>query len=150
MIRITRDTWVLVADGEKALILENLGSAAEPRLAVKGKETQDNPPDREQASDRPGRMNDGPSAQRSALDETDWHELGKARFAADLAEWLYARAHRDAFDHLVLVADPSVLGELRAKLHEQVKSRIIGEIPKVLTNHPTAEIARLVQAELNR
>lgn len=148
MIGMKKGTWVLVADGEKALILENQGSATAPQLSVRRKKTQDNLPDREQAADRPGRMNDGPSAQRSALDETDWHALEKTRFATDLADLLYEHAHRNEFDSLVLVADPRVLGDLRAKLHAEVSDRLVGEIPKLLTNHPTDEIARLVQADL--
>ncbi len=149
MFRLKSGTWVLVADGEKALIMENRGSAAEPRLSVRRKETQVNPPDREQATDRPGRMPDGPSVHRSAVDETDWHELEKERFASDLAELLYKQAHHGAFDGIVLVAGPQILGQIREKLHPEVVDRVIAEVPKVLTNHTTDEIERLVLDSLN-
>lgn len=148
MIRLSKDTWVLVADGEKALFLRNITDAQNPHLEVIRKEEQDNPPTREQAANRPGRMHDGGPGQKSAFDDTDWHELAKDRFAAELADMLYTRAHKGRFDRIVLVAAPGILGELRNKLHQEVQSRVVGEIPKTLTNHTLDDIEKIVVAEL--
>ncbi|MHA7866227.1 MAG: host attachment family protein [Salipiger thiooxidans] len=148
MTELKQDTWVVVTDSEKALFLRNLTDHENPNLDLFDAEAQENPSDREQGANRPGRMNDGGMGQRSALDDTDWHELQKERFAADLAEKLYAEAHRGAFERLVLVASPKVLGDLRAALHKEVADRIVAEIPKTLTNHPVAEIEALVKKEL--
>ncbi|SPH17567.1 hypothetical protein DEA8626_01090 [Defluviimonas aquaemixtae] len=148
MTGLSQDTWVLVADGEKSLFLRNITDAQAPHLEVIRKEEQDNPPTREQAANRPGRMNDDGPGHKSAFDDTDWHELAKDRFAADLADMLYARAHRGAFDRIVLVASPGVLGELRGQLHKEVSDRTVGEIAKTLTNHPVDEIERIVKSEL--
>lgn len=148
MAQLAQGTWVLVADGEKALFLENYTDGQDPYLKVVKQAEQDNPPAREQAANRPGRMADTGAGQRSALDDTDWHELEKDRFAADLAEMLYERAHKGRFDRLVLVAAPNVLGELRDKIHVEVRDRIIGEIPKTLTNHPLHEIESIVKEDL--
>jgi protein required for attachment to host cells len=143
------ETWVLVADGEKALFLVNEGDAEYPVLRVRREEHQDNPPTGEQAANRPGRtfQSDGPG--RSAYEDTDWHELAKERFADHLAEMLYERAHRGAFKRIVLVASPGVLGELRSKLHKEVADRVVGEVPKTLTNHPLDEIEKVLKAELH-
>ncbi len=140
--------WVLIADGEKALFLENVGDADYPVLEVRREEAQENPPDREQGTDRPGRFNDGPSVQRSAVQETDWHRLAKDRFADDLADILYRQAHKGRFRRIVLVAAPGTLGELRGHLHKEVVDRVVGEIDKVLTNHPLDEVEKIVKAEL--
>lgn len=140
--------WVLIADGEKALFLRNVTDGEDPFLQVIRKEEQENPKDIDQSANRPGRMNDTGVQQRSAMDDTDWHEIAKERFADDLAEMLYARAHRGAFEHIVLVAPPKVLGELRKQLHQEVAQRVIGEVPKVLTNHPLNEIEDQVKADL--
>ncbi|MBR9838513.1 host attachment family protein [Salipiger thiooxidans] len=148
MTELKQDTWVVVTDSEKALFLRNLTDHENPNLDLFDAEAQENPSDREQGANRPGRMNDGGMGQRSALDDTDWHELQKERFAADLAEKLYAEAHRGAFERLVLVASPKVLGDLRAALHKEVADKIVAEIPKTLTNHPVAEIEALVKKEL--
>lgn len=148
MIRLKKDTWVLVADGEKALFLVNEGDADDPMLNVRRKTEQDNPPTRDQAANRPGRFNDGPGVQRSAVDDTDWHEIAKERFAKDLAEMLYKSAHAGDFDALVLVGGPQVLGDLRSELHQEVADKVIAEVPKVLTNHPIDDIERLVTEAL--
>jgi protein required for attachment to host cells len=149
MTELPQGTWVLVADGEKALFLENLTDDADPNLRVWREEHQDNPPDREQGTDRPGRFHDGGPGQKSAFAETDWHRLGKERFAQELADRLYLFAHRGAFERLVIVAPPRVLGDLRGKLHKAVADRVVAEIPKTLTNHPVAEIEALVAGALH-
>ncbi len=96
--------------------------------------------------DRPGRFNDGPSVHRSAVADTDWHRAQKEKFADDIADRLYRLAHRGDFDKLVIVAPPLVLGEMRRKLHKEVSDRIVGEVPKTLTNHPVYEIEKLLMA----
>lgn len=85
---------------------------------------------------------------RSAFEDTDWHQLAKERFADDLADILYKKAHNGEFDRLVLVAAPSVLGDLRGKLHQEVSNRVIGEIPKTLTNHSVDDIEAMVKSGL--
>jgi protein required for attachment to host cells len=148
MSKLTRDTWVLVADGDKALFLKNVTDEENPNLVVVREETQDNPPSREQGANRPGRFNDGPNVSRSAVDDTDWHALAKERFADHLAEMLYERAHRGAFDRIVLVAPPRVLGDLRAALHKEVDQKVVGEVGKDLTNHPVDRIEAAVTGAL--
>ena len=145
MPEMKNGTWVVVTDSEKALILVNDGDAEYPNLNVWRKETQDNPPTRDQAANRPGRFNDGPSPQRSAVADTDWHELAKERFAEDLAEILNEQALKQGFERLVLVAGPKVLGNLRKALHAEVEKRIIFELDKNLAGQPMDEIERHIQ-----
>ncbi len=143
------DAWVIVADGEKALFLVNRGDEIDMNLEVLRKDQQDNPPAREWAENRPGRFNDGPSVHRSAVDDTDWHQLEKERFAADLAEKLYHFAHDGKFDKLVIIASRVALSELRDQMHQEVRDRLILDTPKVLTNHPIDEIEKLLARELS-
>ncbi|MER8482051.1 host attachment family protein [Mesorhizobium sp. M1322] len=145
-LKLKRGLWVVVADGEKALFLENRGDTQYPDLQVVQEMEQANPATREQGSDRPGRYSDGPSVHRSAVEDTDWHRLGKERFADEIAERLYKLAHRGAFKEMVLIAPPQVLGEMRRKLHKEVAGKITVEIPKTLTNHTIVDIENLLQA----
>lgn len=145
-ITMKHGLWVVVADGEKALFLRNEGDAEYPNLQVVQEMEQENPPSREQGSDRPGRYNDGPSVHRSAVEDTDWHRVGKERFADEIATRLYRLAHRGKFDHLVLVAPPLVLGEMRKKLHSEVSDRVVGEFAKTLTNHTVHDIETILKA----
>jgi protein required for attachment to host cells len=137
---LPQDAWVVIADGDKALFLVNHGDAEDMNLDVRRREEHENPDAKAWATDRPGRFNDGPAPQRSAVEETDWHELEKERFASDLADILYKEAHDGRFRHLVVMASRPVLSTLRKELHKEVEDRIILEVPKVLTNHPVDEI----------
>ena len=132
-MKIARDTWVLVADGEKYLVLRNEGSPAAPDLQVIREAEAENPPTREQGSDRPGRMAGPAGRGPSAVPETAWHRLEKERFAKDLAERLRLWALAGRFETLVLLADPRTLGVLRPLLHKEVVGRLAAEIPKDLT-----------------
>ena len=148
MAVLTHGTWVLVADGEKALILVNTVDAADPALQVVRVEAQeaDATP---RPSESPGSMSDAGPGQRSSVDEGDWHRLAQDRFAHDLADLLYKQAHRGAFDRLVLVAPGRVLGALRETLHKEVSAKVVAELDKTLTNHPIDKIERLLHGELD-
>ncbi|RBI83251.1 Host attachment protein [Rhodosalinus halophilus] len=146
---LTNGTWVLVADGEKALFLRNLTDEQDPNLEVVRQEAQENPPTREQGTDRAGRMQDTGVQQLSAMEETDWHRLEEERFADDLADLLYKMAHEHKFERIVLCAPPRVLGELRQKMHKEVESRVVGEVAKELTKHPRDEIENILSKELD-
>ena len=148
MTELKKDTWVVVADGEKALFLKNLTDGDDPHLEVVKNLEQDNPSDQEQSANRPGRVHQSANHGRSAYEDTDWHELAKERFAADLAERLYARAHKGEFDRIVICAAPNILGELRDEFHQEVSNKVVGEIPKTLTNHPLNEIEDIIKKDL--
>ena len=148
MTKLKNGTWVIIADGEKALFLENQTDGEDPFLEVFREEEQENPPNRDQAANRRGRFNDGPSVHRSAVDDTDWHQLAKDRFAGELADSLYQKAHAGAFEQIVLVAPPGTLGELRHQMHQEVSNKVIGEIDKTLTNHALDDIEKIVVKEL--
>ena len=148
MIKLEKETWVLVADGEKALFLRNDGGAASPRLTVERVEQQDNPRQGEQVSDRPGRRADTGAGQRSAMEEADWHQLAKDRFAADLSEILDRMVRRGRIGRLVIVAPPRSLGELREQLDPSVLKIVVAEIPKTLTGHPLPALQKIVVEDL--
>lgn len=148
MSELKPGTWVLVADSEKALFLENIGDGDFPIFEVRRKDEHENPPNREQGANRPGRFNDGPSVQRSAVADTDWHALEKERFADELGEMLYQMAHTNRFERLIVIAGPKLLGALRDSYHSEVSQRIVAEIPKNVANEPTDRLEDRVKAEL--
>ena len=145
-LTLTHGIWIVVADGEKALLLRNDGDARFPDLKVVREMEQDNPATHEQGTERPGRHSDGPSPHNSAYQETDWHRLNKEHFAREITDLLYRMAHRGAFEHLVIVAPPQVLGEMRKQRHQEVATKVVAEIDKTLTNHSVFEIEKLLQA----
>ncbi|MES2751967.1 MAG: host attachment family protein, partial [Pseudomonadota bacterium] len=87
-IRIPHNAYVLVGDGRKALFLRNEGSEISPRLKTEQVFLNDNPPTRKQGSDQPGRSFQSVGSHRSAVEQTDWHEIEERRFARTIADTL--------------------------------------------------------------
>jgi protein required for attachment to host cells len=138
---IPHDALVLVGDGARAVFFKNTGTVLNPNLVVERVLEQENPPTREQGTDRPGRRAGGDSETvRSAIEPTDWHQLAEDRFATDIAAALYRSAHANRFQRLIIVAPPKVLGTLRKSLHKEVLDRIEAEVPKELATYSVPRI----------
>ncbi|GGB16752.1 host attachment family protein [Allosediminivita pacifica] len=148
MAELVNGAWVLIADGEKALFLRNDVDGENPDLNVVRIEEQENPSDFDQSANKPGRKQDTGIGQVSAMEDTDWHQLAKERFADELADILYKQAHKNKFEKIVIAAPPKILGELRDKMHKEVSSRVLAEIDKDLTNHPIDKIEQRIKEDI--
>lgn len=149
MVKLRKGAWIVVADSNKALLLRNLVEYPAPSFEVIDEHLPTVGADDLKPSDQSGRRADGGPNQKSAVAEPHWQEDARDRFAAELAGFLYARAHKGAFDALVLVAPPKVLGALRSSLHQEVAGRVVAEIAKDLTNHPVSKLETLIKAEMD-
>ena len=139
-MNLPNNTLVLVADGRKMLFLRNHGNAIKMDLRVEAHYQQDNPANHDQGSAAPGRSVASVGSRRSAMEETDFHQIEEDRFAAEAADLLRKRALGGDFETLVVVAPPRTLGELRKHYHKEVANRIVDEIDKDLTGRPIDEI----------
>jgi protein required for attachment to host cells len=144
---IPQDTLVMVGDGRRAIFLRNKGGAGHPDLFAERVLEQNTPPTREQGTDRPGRYLGPDRTSRSATEETNWHQQAEDRFATQVAEVLYKKAHEHHFERLIVVAPPRTLGTLRSAFRKEVAQKVSAEIPKDLTSHALPEIARLIRLE---
>ena len=113
-MKLAKNTLVLVADGQKLLFLRNHGDEAKMDLHMEAHQEQQNPPTHEQGTDAPGRSF-ASGGRRSAIEQTDFHQIAEDRFAAEAAELLRDRALNGDFKILVVVAPPRTLGELRKR-----------------------------------
>jgi protein required for attachment to host cells len=145
-LEIPHGALILVGDGRKALFLRNHGAQTHVELTVERVLKQDDPPTRDQGTDRPGRYRGGDGVSKSAFEETDWHQLAEDRFATEISSTLNRLAHENRFNHLILVAPPKVLGVVRTHLDKETSSRVVAEVHKDLTSQPIAEIARTLSA----
>lgn len=143
-VKLKHNGWVVVMDGEKALFLRNEGDEKYVNLQVFREKVQELPTNREVGSARPGRLNDGIGGHRSAVQETDWHQLAKEDFASEIAQSLARHAQQGRYDQLVLAAPPKTLGAIRKLLHKNVRDRLVAELDKDLTAHPVVEIEAIV------
>lgn len=135
-MRIAHDTLVLVADGRKSLFLRNEGDEEYLNLIVEDQRAQPGLADRDLKTDAPGRAMSQVGGGLSSMEEPDYHQIEEDRFAKETAELLAKRVQSNGFDHLVVVAPPRTLGELRQHYGKAVEGRIVAEVDKDLVNHP--------------
>ena len=145
-MRLSHNSLVVVADGRKALFFRNEGDNEHPNLKVMEASEQSNPAHREQATDLAGQQSSPQGDGRGAYQTVDYHQQQEDRFAADTADRLKSGALANEYDHLVIVAPPRTLGELRKHYHGEVERRIAGEIAKDLTGHPVDQIEKIIVA----
>ncbi len=151
---IEHDTWLAIVDGEKFLLLQNVGTAKRPALKVIEHETSENAPARELSSDRPGRRQDSGQQGigglkawgKSGMEQTDWHCVAEERFAARVAVQLGDWALQRRFARLVVAADPRTLGALRQAYPDHLKPVVVAEIAKDLANLPLDRIEASLDA----
>ncbi len=146
MVAIEQGTWVIIADGEKALVMENITDAEDPNLVVVSVEEQDTADNK--PKDRAGRRFDSGPNQKSAMEETNWKAHAKSLFVQDVADLLNRKGLKGAFKRLVLVASPHVLGLLRRRLHSEVLAKVVAEVDKTLTNHPLHKVEQVLRQRL--
>jgi protein required for attachment to host cells len=135
-------TWILIADGSRAHILEIVGPGHELR-AVEGMTFHgDHASTHEIMSDRTGRTYSSVGPGRSAIEaHSDPHRELKRKFAHQLAEVLAHSLEKRSYDRLIIVAPPTALGDLRAAIPVAVAATVSGEIAKDLTKTPNGELA---------
>src|SRR5579875_1603819 len=120
---LAHGAWVFVGDGQKALFLINEGDEKFPNLRCLTVEDHKDPLSRDQGTDAPGRAYASVGERRSAVDNTDWHELEKERFAASIAGRINRAAQSDTFNQIVIVAPPKILGDLRNEFTRKRKRK---------------------------
>jgi protein required for attachment to host cells len=140
--RIRNGYWVVVCDGAKALIFENVGDASLLNLTTREVATADTPSTSQQGTERPGRVHQRFGPKRSAVEQTDWHDDAERSFLKELAARLDRAVTGGETKAIVLVAAPRAMGMLRAELSPRVDKAIKGEIAKDYTGMPVDAIEK--------
>ncbi|WP_416194174.1 host attachment protein [Nitrobacter sp. TKz-YC01] len=148
MFRIPRNALVFVGDGRKALFLRNDGDVLSPHLKTEKVFEDINPMTHEQGRDRPGRVIESSQpGRKSAVEQTDWHDIQERQFAQTVAAAMERMVRTSKAKALVVVAPPRTLADLRNAFHPEVKTCIVAEINKDLTNHPVGDIAKHLMSD---
>ncbi len=154
-------TWILIADGAKARVLEHDSRERTLSPAFPKEFFGSTAQSKEIASDRPGRSFDsagrgqpgevGTGHHRHAMEpRTDPQRYAEFAFARELAHHLEHAAAQNRFSKLVLVAAPKTLGDLRQILPDTVKRMIVAEVDKDLTNIPERDLPKHLEEHLPR
>src|SRR5271169_6853661 len=141
-IQIPHDAIVFVGDGRKALFLRNEGDEKFPNLRTERVFLDNNPPTHEQGTDKPGRSFSSVGHGRSAVEQTDWHDLEEHHFARVVAEALEKLVRERKVKALVIAAPPRTLADLRQALHKDVKAHVIAEVDSYFKQKTVYEIEK--------
>ena len=143
MTQAHKTTWILVCDGARGRIFTQ-PRPLEPLSVVSAAEhPESRGHTRDLGSDKPGRSHDSShsGARHSMAPRVDWHNFEKTLFAQEMAAILEKAAEAKAFDQLILVAPPRVLGDLRPALGRHAAALLAGDLDKDLTHLDGPEIA---------
>lgn len=137
-------TWVLVADGQQARCLEGEGRLEVLHEVPEMKLSADDFPSRHNESEPRGRIQESASSERHAIEPRTPPARQRER---DFAKAVAARisAAHEKYDHLVLLASPKTLGDLREFISKAAQNKITAEAAKDFTNSTDKEVAERLQ-----
>lgn len=142
-MQVQTSSRIIVCDGGRYVIYQNVGDLDRLDLRVVENASFENPPAREQGDDRPGRF-PSPNGQRSAVGQTDRHDLTERQFIRDLALKVAEWAGADASNRFALIADPRSMGVLRKALPKAARDHMIFSIIGDYAHRPVEIIEELV------
>lgn len=121
-------TLVAVLDGASMRLFRNKGH--EPHIELAPLAT----PDLDKANAGSG------GRHHSSAANPDLSRLSEDNFAAAAAAHLNGEALAGRMSHVVVIADPRTLGEMRKHFHEALSAKLIGELDRNLTHQTPSEI----------
>lgn len=145
------NTWILVAQGSAAKLLEVRKNGAEilvikqfshPETAMKGREIY---------SDRPGRSFESSNQTRHAMAyPTEIDDRARRAFALEIADFLARSYAINLFSKLILVSSRNLLGELRKAITDSVIKAVTHQLDKDLLsqNLTDAELIEKIRDDL--
>ena len=140
-------TWILVADGKQAQVYvrarverqmpppfeQNISHEPVPVMGMRWEAESVN--QYQLGRDATGMVfSSSGSARHMAEPHIDAHEEVKHHFALTIAKALGEARAKKQFEHLVLVAPPKMLGDIRKHLDQHVLATVVAELPKELTH----------------
>lgn len=135
-------TWILIADGAQARVVEHLGPGMGFRQ-VEGLDWAIEPLQaHEIVTDRPGSKSGGGARGGGMTPKTDPAAYRETEFVKSVAATLDRHHQKGEFDRLVIAAAPIALGDLRKAISPAVQKSVVAELNKDLTNTPTAQLEK--------
>ena len=133
-MRLPRGATVAVVDGEKLHLYRNEGDEADMRLTAL-------PPAQVDADHR-----GSDSGHQASSANPDSHQAEEDGFAIGVADVLNREVLENEITHLMIIAGPQTLGELRKHYHKALSAVLVGEMHKDLTGHSIKDIEQAIAA----
>ncbi|BCM20915.1 host attachment protein [Mesorhizobium sp. J8] len=130
---LNNDTLVAITDGENLRLFQSKGH--QPHIDLV--EIED--PILEIAHAGSG------GRHRSSTANPDESRLREDDFAGSVAAYLNEKAHQKDCAHILVIADPRTLGELRRHYQPPLNAKLVGEIAKDFIKHSMMSIKSAIQ-----
>jgi|ERR1035438_8974885 len=141
--------WVVVCDGAKALVLENIGDTKFPNLKTLEVFEQKDLATHDLGTQKPGRAfspashgSHGSHGSRGTIEQTDFHDQAERDFLVQLVKHLDAALVAGKVKSLIVVAPPRALGMIRPAYSHALKSAVRAELDKDLVKQPVHQIEK--------
>ena len=141
-LKVTQGGWVVVCDGAKALLIENIGDEVFPNFKTREVHEQPDNKTHELGTDAPGRSFSSVGPGRSAVEQTDWHDEQERTFLISIAARLNTAAEKKETGMMIVIAPPRALGVLRQQFAPALRKIITAEIDKDYVKMPVYEIEK--------
>jgi len=138
--------WVVVCDGAKALVLENMGDAKFPNLKTREVFEQKDLRTSEIGSDKPGRAFNSVTSGRGMVKQTDWHDQAEHAFLTELVHRLDADVTAGKVKSIIMVAPPRALGVIREAYSHALRNAVRTEVDKDYVKMPVDQIEKHLTA----
>lgn len=112
---------IALVDGDQLELFRNTGNEAQPALSSIG------------APNLHGHNKGSGARHHSSSAEPSGHQLDEDAHAAAVTDWLNNQVLTNVVTHLVIIASPRTLGEMRRHYHEKLKAALMGELQKEFT-----------------
>jgi protein required for attachment to host cells len=130
---ISRNAWIVVADGSRATVYENVGEIGEISLKLLKAVDQKHEPG----------SHAGEGQHKSSTQEyRDPHPAAKHNFLHALIEDLAHDAQANKFSELVLIASPAALGDIRQKIPAALEKKIVKQVSKDYSHMAPNELSK--------
>lgn len=140
--------WLVVADSGCARFFALSREPAEFREVQKLVSASQHQTSREMMSDASGRVSVQGRPSHTMAPRADAHDLAEQAFSNELVAKLEQAANSNAFEHLVVIADPKTLGRLRQHMSKTLSARVAYELNRDLVALPVHALEQRVREEL--
>jgi protein required for attachment to host cells len=120
-------TIVALVDGKNFELYRNAGNEAEPALEAVTAPKLDS-------------SNHSATGHHSSPGNHDGHMVAEDAHAGAAVAWLNSQVLGHKIEHLVVIAAPRTLGEMRRHYHKQTEHAVLKELAKDLTGRQPTEV----------
>jgi protein required for attachment to host cells len=142
-------TWIVLADAAMARVYEPQPGRRDWALIVELEPAQGRAKESELRSDKPGRVKQSAGFRVPMEPHTPRKRVEIETFARQIANALDDALVRRAYDHLVLVAPPELVGVLRSMLPERVERRIAATVDKDYLHLDPPQVRERLEQQLS-